>query len=63
MDTTEPTKTDGSDAADINQRLIFEPNKTQSAWFGMALLVIGVGMTLVWIGFVLWVLGNIIGYL
>jgi hypothetical protein len=36
------------------------PNKTYSGWFGIVLLVIGGGMTLVWIGFILWVLAIII---
>jgi hypothetical protein len=63
VETPERIKAVECDAADANQILASGPNKTQSTWFGIALLVIGGGMTLVWIGFILWVLGNIIVYL
>jgi hypothetical protein len=63
METHEQTKAVECNTVAGNQALASEPNKTQSAWFGIALLVIGGGMTLLWIGFILWLLGNILGYL
>jgi len=61
METAERIKADGSDVSDANQIPASGPNITQSAWFGVALLIIGGAITLVWIGFILWVLANIIG--
>jgi hypothetical protein len=61
VETQERIKADDCAAADANQILASGPNKTQSPWFGIALLVIGGGVTLVWIGFILWVFANIIG--
>ena len=63
MEYPERIKADECDAVDANQILASEPNKTRPAWYGIALLVMGAGMTLVRIGFILWLLGYMIGYL
>jgi|HubBroStandDraft_6_1064221.scaffolds.fasta_scaffold80056_4 hypothetical protein len=63
MENPETFKVDECDTVDANRGLISESSKPRSAWFGIALLVIGGGMTLLWIGFILWLLGNFIGYL
>ena len=64
METPERIKADECAASDANRILASGRNKIHSAWFGIVLLVIGGGMTLVWMGFILWVLANIIiGYL
>ena len=57
METPERIKADESDVVDANRILASGPNKTHSAGFEIV-LVIGGGMTLVRIGFILWVLAQ-----
>ena len=50
------------DAADAIQQIGSELNKTHTKWLRIAVLGIGGGMTLLWIGFILWSLGYMIGF-
>jgi hypothetical protein len=50
------------DAADAIQQIGSELNKTHTNWLSIAVLGIGGGMTLIWIGFILWSLGYMIGF-
>lgn len=50
------------DAADAIQQTGSELNKTHTNWLSIAVLGIGGGMTLIWIGFILWSLGYMIGF-
>jgi hypothetical protein len=62
MDTPKIIKVLERDAADAIQRIGSELNKTHTNWFGITVLVIGGGMTLLWIWVMLWSLGYMIGF-
>ena len=49
------------DAVDAIQKIGSEPNKTHTNWVGIAILGIGGGLTLLWIGVILWSLGYMTG--
>lgn len=51
METLDTAKVDDSDSTDATNRGVV------ASGFGIGLLVIGGSITLVWIGFILWLLG------
>jgi hypothetical protein len=61
MNAPERIKVVERDAADVIQRIGFELYKTHTNWLGIAVLGIGGGMTLLWIAFILWLSGYMIG--
>ena len=50
------------DAADAIQQIGSELNKPHTNWLGIAVLGIGGGLTLLWIGVILWSLGYMTGF-
>jgi hypothetical protein len=52
----------GWGAVDGNQKKGAEPSNTHTETLGIAMLVIGVGLTAFWAGFIMWLSGYMIGF-
>ena len=61
MNAAEKTKVVERDVGDTIQPIGSELNKIHTNWFGITVLGIGGGITLLWIGFILWSSGIMIG--